>query len=165
MQINQFQNRVLSLEQMKDMPIEQVLYLFNNGYRLSEKSDIIKSLQDVCPTAPIPKGTTKNIKVDVTTLTTPPYTFNVLQNDQPLYTYTGTATETSKTWVHPFNTAGTFTIKQFVKDSCPIESGGPKSSTPTSCTVTVEEAITPPGPSPIPILLGIGLIGAFLATK
>ncbi len=163
--------KTLEVNQMQRMSIDEVLNMYRDGYRLEEiypEMDKILPYSRrreyqfmspaICPTS-ITKGITKNIKVDVTTPGTPPYTFKVKRGDTEILTYTGGTTETSKTWPYTFNeVVGTYTYKGFVIDSCPA---GPKTSVEDVCTVMVQEApVTPPtGASPLVILLGLGLLG------
>jgi len=170
--------QTLDINQMQEMHIDQIVGLYRQGYRLSDNpmynnpmSDSpvgigIKSL-GTCPTGGVvQKGSTKNIKVDVTTAGTPPYTFKVKRGDTEILTYTGGAADISKTWPYTFNEAlGTYTYKGFVTDSC---AAGSRTSAEDTCTITLQETPPPPPPSgmsPIIILLGLGLLGYVVMKK
>lgn len=159
--------QILDINQMQKMSIDEIVGLYKQGYRLSDGpiGIGIKSLA-TCPTGGVvQKGSTKNIKVDVTAAGTPPYTFKVQREGTEILTYTGGATEISKTWPYVFNEAlGTYTYKGLVIDSC---SSGAKTSPGDTCTVTVQEApVTPPaGVSPIFIVAALGLVVLAVATS
>lgn len=170
--------RILEVNQMQKMSIDDIVNMYRQGYRLEEfYPNMDKTLPysrngyqyqfaspAICPTA-VTKGSTKNIRVDVASPGTPPYTFKVQRDGTEILTYTGGATEVSKTWPYVFNeTLGTYTYKGFVIDSCP---GAPKTSAIDSCTITVQEApVTPPsGVNPIFIAAALGLVVLAVATS
>lgn len=174
-------SNILKLDQVQRMSIDEVVNMYRHGYRLEEiypKIDDIVPYSKrgypyqfmnpaICPTSPITKGTTKDIKLEVTSPGTPPYTFKVQRDDTEILTYTGGATETSKIWPHNFDEIpGTYNFNAFIKDSCPT---GSKTSNIDSCSITVQEApVTPPagaGVSPLIILLGLGLLGYVVMAK
>ncbi len=165
----------LDINQIQKMSIDQVVELYRQGYRLEEfYPDMDKTLPysprsgygfmspATCP-GTVVKGSTKNIKVDVTTPGTPPYTFKLKRDDAEILTYTGGATETSKTWPYVFNEAlGTYVYKGFVTDSCPA---GAKTSIEDVCTVKVAEVAAPAGISPIFIVAALGLVALLIVKK
>ena len=141
----------LEVNQMHKMSIDDIVSMCRQGYRLEEFYPNMDKIllysprreyefmsPATCPTGGIvQKGSTKNIKVEVkaTNPGTPPYTFKLERDDTEIYTYTGGATEISKTFSHTFNEAlGTYTYKGFVTDSCPT---GAITSNIDSCSVTV----------------------------
>lgn len=141
----------LEVNQMHKMSIDDIVNMYRQGYRLEEfypNMDKILPYSPrreyefmspaTCPTGGIvQKGSTKDIKIEVkaTNPGTPPYTFKLKRDDTEIYTYTGGAIETSKTFSHTFNEAlGTYTYKGFVIDSCPT---GAITSNIDSCLVTV----------------------------
>lgn len=156
-------NKVLSLNDIEKMTVEQLLQAFEQGYRVVDIGDYdVKALVATCPTK-VTKGTTKNITLQVTSPGTPPYTFKITRNDQPLYSVVGGANETSKLIPHTFNEEeGTYTYKGFVTDSC---SAGAKTSNVESCNIEVTTAPVMEAGIPWILVLGLGVGAVYMITR
>lgn len=119
----------LTVKQIKNMSQDQILDMYKNGYKLTLSPA-------VCP---ISKryGTAGSITVSANS-GTPPYIFKVYIDGNLIYTYNGSLTETLHEFSHTFvESIDTHEYGGEVVDSCPVESGGPKTSTRDTCNITI----------------------------
>lgn len=132
-------NKILTLEQMKRMPIDEIVTAYKNGYGLScnacEGKSIVGLNPASCPTS-IVQGTTKTITVAVTTAGTPPYTpkFYI---DGVLKTITATWDTVNNRFTFPWTFSETITSHAYateVVDSCVT---GAKTSNRDTCTISI----------------------------
>lgn len=147
----------LDIFKMKDMSIEEIINLYNQGYSLN-----MNYLS--CPSA-IQRGQAKDITLQVTNAGTPPYTYKFYVDGSLKYTG-GPKNEISQIFNHSFNESiGSHAYKGEIIDSC--------SPTPFTmnipCTISITELPPTAGEGGISTwvilaILGIGAI-AYAMTK
>lgn len=139
-------NKVLTLEQMKRMPIDEIVSAYKNGYGLScntcEGKNIIGLNPATCPTS-IVQGTTKTLTVAVTTAGTLPYTLKFyVDGVQKTVSATWDSVNSRFTFSYTFSDAiGSHTYATEITDSCAT---GIKTSNRDTCTVGIVAPCTTP---------------------
>lgn len=129
MNINE--NKVLDIENISQMPFDDVLSLYRQGYRLGTESNI-RSLATckgaTCPCS-IQTGAVLTLSTSVTSGTAPyVYHWSVTKPDGTIDTsLTGASNQ------YTFATTGNYTVSVNVTDSC---ASGAKTSNTDSCVIT-----------------------------
>lgn len=132
-------NKILTLEQMKRMSIDEIVDSYRNEYRLScktcEEGNISRLSPASCPTSII-QGTTKILTAAVTTQGTPPYTPKFyVDGIQKIIVSTWDSANNRFTFSWTFDeTVANHTYAIEVVDSCAT---GVKTSNRDVCTINI----------------------------
>lgn len=147
--------KILDLEDLKRMSIEEKIEIFKQGYQLYDKSQIETLAQ--CPSSII-KGTAKTIALNLPTTGTPPYIYKFYADGALKHTSPSTNSSTYSLSYKFDETVGSHAYKGEVTDGCAITVSDP-------CTLNITEA-APAAISPWLIfgILGVG-VAAYIVTK
>lgn len=152
--------KILNLEDLKRMSIEEKIEMFKQGYQLYDKSDTVSHTETLaqCPSSII-KGTTKTITLSLSTTGTTPYIYKFYADGALKHTSPST-NSSAYSFSHKFDeTVGSHTYKGEVTDGCPITKSD-------SCILNITE-VAPAAISPLLIfgILGVGVAAVYIVTK
>lgn len=151
--------KILDLEDLKRMSIEEKIEIFKQGYQLYDKSDVVSHTETLarCPSSII-KGIAKTITLSLPTTGTPPYIYKFYADGVLKHTSPSTNSSTYSLSYKFDETVGSHAYKGEVTDGCAITVSDP-------CTLNITEA-APAAISPWLIfgILGVG-VAAYIVTK
>lgn len=149
--------KILDLEDLKRMSIEEKIEMFKQGYQLYVKSQIETLAK--CPSSII-KGTTKTITLSLPTTGTAPYIYKFYADGTTKHTSPSTNSSTYSFSYKFDENVGSHAYKGEVTDGCAITKSD-------SCTLIITEAPAAAAISPWLIFgtLGIGVVAVYIVTK
>jgi hypothetical protein len=147
------ENKILSVEFIKEHSLEEITYLYQMGYILEENTQIplqmdmldIETLacptSSICPTGTYNPGQTASISFCASGGTAP-YTWTLTKNNKTLSSATGIASDTPVTYGDKLATtdSGTVTYVATITDSC----AAGKQTCSQTCAITVGTPCTKP---------------------